>query len=306
MKSSEILNNCTELQDLYNLACQLKPQTARLGGWNFYLPDQTDSISFHELIYRLKTLYRAAVKNYSTADTTLKLVDRIHNLNKRGRDLIIPWYQLLAMFIRHWFERFKYDSYHTLDKIEGKVKILLHQIAEEDDIISSPRDSRLLPLLDQFVDLQQKLEERLALYPEISCVVIEQKSAISLTCPASGKSSLFDKVALQSQLGNGDMDVSFKDEKIKEIEISLDPVLYDFLCTYLQEGDVPDKISAISDKLLFDLYEWAYAAVIPRLEIQCSLEILRRIVSSSENNELLVKQALLISERMVKMCTQDF
>ena len=65
--------------------------------------------------------------------------------------------------------------------------------------------------------------------------------------------------------------------------------LFDLLCVYLYEGDAPKKISQLNEKLLVELYEYAHDLIIPRLEIQCALEILRRIEASEWKDDDLLE-----------------
>lgn len=300
MKSIEALNKCIDLEDLYDLTSQLKPQTGRLGGWTFFLPDQTDSLTDHDLVKRLKSIYHDSLRNRETAASALKLIDRIRKLNDRGRDLVIPWYMILLTIVKNWLESFKYESYYTLNKIEKKAQNILDQVDSEqkeyplfependegevlDSSVKAFSDKKLI------ADLQQRLENQLQDYPAVSCSPVDQQPDIQLIISKSDSPFIFDREALQSQIGNGKMGEIFIANEHEEIELSLPEELFDLLCVYLYEGNVPTKISQLNEKLLVELYENAHDLIIPRLEIQCALEILRRLEASDWKNDDLLE-----------------
>ena len=321
MTSIEALNECIDLEDLYDLTCKLKPQTGRLGGWTFFLPDQTGSLSNHDLVRRLKSIYRDSLRNRETAETALKLVDRIRKLDDRGRALVIPWYMILLTFVKYWLESFKYESYYTLNKIEKKAQNLFDQTdsQEEHQFCLDPEfDVRETPdralngiqtLSDkkQIAAMQKQLDNQLKEYPAVSCGSVAQQPDFQLMLSGSDRGLTFDKEALQSQIGNGSMSEIFTGNENQIIELTLPEELFDLLCDYLYQGDVPKKISQLSEISLVELYENAHDLIIPRLEIQCALEILRRLETSEWKNDDLLEGTVinLLNDFGAKELTKD-
>lgn len=362
MTSFETLNRCDKLEDLYDLICKLRPRTSRWGGWTFHYPDQADTLSSHDLIQRLNDLYRLSVKNRETALSALKVIRRIHGLDAKGRDLIVPWIMILMTLIKEWLESFRYESNHILHKIEERAQTLLdeslknHKADKKQNSIAdaiqndgqeiahpslSPARSKhalydcrtpikryhfypnqpeadandreelgleriVLTVKGQASELQHMLDDQLLLYPAVSCELVPQTPTFQLSHLASGKICTFDKEALQSQIGNREMEILLNDDETEEIELPLHLELFTILCDYLHQGNADQKLAQLNEPLIIELYEVACQLIIPRLEIQCALEILYRIRDSKWANDSLLKPYLKSDEtRLGQLLTID-
>lgn len=143
----------------------------------------------------------------------------------------------------------------------------------------------------QKTEFKQMLEDLLESYPSVSCQPDKLKPTFLLIHPTTKKSIVFDKDALQSQLGNGPMGDLFNDQGTKGIELKIQEELFDILSNYLTSGDASD-LESLDEKSLIDLYKTANGLIIPRLELQCALEIAHRLIKSEWKQQELLRPYL--------------
>lgn len=497
------LKQCKTLDDLFILtSARLTLQSCRWGGWT--ISDGTASYSSYQLTLKLNELFRKSLKNRKTANTTLKIADRIHQINRAARQCHCPWYRILFTLIRLWIENLTYHHHRILITVTEKAHSILKEpppqkkersllspfssdilddepdnlsladTSEELEYLSSPKDILANPytlninelkgkrqmteavpifckfsneniltfsmtdykhatvksflklaaakcsapvedlrfyfkgcmlnqpdhfdkLLSQFdfrtagesylivrkagtsqkiddflkqsamlsatdysclgeleaslirletavlknscpqfdsdvsriedalkiisQDLKQHLdvleaiqelqeivdrtrnlsqrglcgiaeswktvfeqivEEDLKLYLPITCEAKADEPTFKLTC--NNHHCIFHREALQSQIGNGPLAEYLTNRAQSEIVMNIDPELFSCLTAYLYDGNAPQSLDRLSEAQLVEFYEIAFQLLIPRLEIQCALEIMEKAASSNWNN----------------------